>query len=203
MKKRTCLVVTLLTLVIMMGFAMNVEAAEIIDRGYCGGEGDGTNLTWTLDRDGVLVIEGQGMMKDWTGEEDYYGSQSTDLHEYSGEIYSVIIRNGVMSIGDQAFKWCKNIRNVILPKTLTSIGNNAFEYCYKLCSIDLPESLTSIGNAAFYECTSLKNIVLPESLTNIGYESFSNCWSLNNIVMPDTLTSIEDGMFGACFNLKK
>ena len=56
MKKRVCLLVTLLALVIM-GFTMNVmnvEAAEIIDRGYCGGEGDGTNLTWTLDSDGVL-----------------------------------------------------------------------------------------------------------------------------------------------------
>ena len=71
MKKRVCLLVTLLALVIM-GFTMNVmnvEAAEIIDRGYCGGEGDGTNLTWTLDSDGVLVIEGQGRMKDWTFEE--------------------------------------------------------------------------------------------------------------------------------------
>ena len=53
MKKRVCLLVTLLTIVIM-GFAMSVQAAEatetagIIDRGYCGGEGDGTNLTWTL-----------------------------------------------------------------------------------------------------------------------------------------------------------
>ena len=54
MKKRVCLLVALFALVVM-GFAMDVEAAEIIDRGYCGGEGDGTNLTWTLDSDGVLV----------------------------------------------------------------------------------------------------------------------------------------------------
>ena len=202
MKKRVFLLAMLLTVVIM-GFAMNVEAAEIIYRGYCGGEGDGKNLTWTLDRDGVLVIEGQGKMKDWTGEENNKGSQHTDLHEYSGEIYSVIIRNGVTSIGDQAFRWCTNIRNVNLPETLTSIGNEAFVYCYRLKNIDLPKSLNNIGNEAFRGCESLKSIVLPESLTNIGYESFSRCWSLNNIVLPDTLTSIEDGMFGACFNLKK
>jgi hypothetical protein len=68
MKKRVCLLVALFALVVM-GFAMDVEAAEIIDRGYCGGEGDGTNLTWTLDSDGVLVIEGQGRMRDWTWED--------------------------------------------------------------------------------------------------------------------------------------
>ena len=43
MKKRVSLLVMLLALVIM-GSTMSVEAAEIIDRGYCGGEGDGKNL---------------------------------------------------------------------------------------------------------------------------------------------------------------
>ena len=200
MKKRVGLLVMLLALTVM-GFAMNVEAAEIIYRGYCGGEGDGKNLTWTLDRDGVLVIEGQGKMKDSTYEEVSY--EPTDWNKYRSDIYSVIIRNGVMSIGGQAFRSCSHIKSVILPKTLTSIGNEAFEYCDKLSSIDLPESLTSIGNEAFNECTSLKNIVLPESLTNIGYGIFSNCWGLSNIVLPYTLTRIEDSMFVDCSNLKK
>ena len=96
MKKRVGLLVMLLALTVM-GFAMNVEAAEIIYRGYCGGEGDGKNLTWTLDRDGVLVIEGQGKMKDSTYEEVSY--EPTDWNKYRSDIYSVIIRNGVMSIG--------------------------------------------------------------------------------------------------------
>ena len=43
MKKRVCLLVTLLAIVIM-GFTVSVEAAGIIDQGYCGGEGDGKNL---------------------------------------------------------------------------------------------------------------------------------------------------------------
>ena len=43
MKKRVCLLVTLLAIVIM-GVTVSVEAAGIIDQGYCGGEGDGKNL---------------------------------------------------------------------------------------------------------------------------------------------------------------
>ena len=31
-------------------------AADIVDSGTCGAEGDGSNLTWTLDSDGVLTI---------------------------------------------------------------------------------------------------------------------------------------------------
>ena len=177
MKKRVCLLAMLLMLAVM-GFAMNVEAAEIIYRGYCGGEGDGKNLTWTLDRDGVLVIEGQGKMKDRTWEEGSY--EPMDWHKYSSDIYSVIIRNGVTSIGEEAFSFCRNIKSVFLPKTLTSIGNEAF-----------------------LKCTSLKSITLPESLTNIGYGLFSNCWRLSTIVLPDTLTRIEDSMFVGCSDLRK
>ena len=33
--------------------------------GYCGGEGDGRNLTWTLDSDGVLTIRGTGKMRNY------------------------------------------------------------------------------------------------------------------------------------------
>ena len=35
-------------------------AAGIVDSGTCGAEGDGSNLTWTLDSEGVLTISGSG-----------------------------------------------------------------------------------------------------------------------------------------------
>ena len=37
----------------------------IVASGYCGGECDGTNLTWTLDSDGLLTISGKGKMPDY------------------------------------------------------------------------------------------------------------------------------------------
>jgi len=81
MKKKICLVAALLAIVIM-GLAMNVEAAEIIDRGYCGGEGDGTNLTWMFDSDGVLAIEGQGRMRDWSWEMELGRSELSQIVRY-------------------------------------------------------------------------------------------------------------------------
>lgn len=40
-------------------------AGNIVDSGYCGGEGNGTNLTWTLDSEGTLTISGNGKMRDY------------------------------------------------------------------------------------------------------------------------------------------
>ena len=210
MKKRVCLLVALLALVIM-GFTMNVEAAEIIDRGYCGGEGDGTNLTWTLDSDGVLVIEGQGRMKDWTWEDVYDNSsdfQRMDWHKYynpevwaNNVINSAIVADGVTSIGDRAFSECYSLGSIDLPESLTSIGDWAFEYCSNLSDIDLPELITSIGTGAFSDCDSLSSIVIPESVTSIDDHVFYGCESLNNIVLPESLTSIGEGAFKYCVKL--
>lgn len=37
-------------------------AADIVNSGTCGAEGDGSNLTWTLDSEGMLTISGTGAM---------------------------------------------------------------------------------------------------------------------------------------------
>ena len=36
----------------------------LMSSGTCGAEGDGSNLTWTLDSDGVLTISGSGAISD-------------------------------------------------------------------------------------------------------------------------------------------
>ena len=202
MKKRVCLLIALLVIVIM-GFTMNVEAAEIIDRGYCGGEGDGKNLTWTLDSDGVLVIEGQGEMKNLSGPEfmeDDPHIFSNWWHKYFDEIDSVIVKYGVTKIGADAF-YHTSLKSIVLPESLVSIGYAAFGNCASLTSIDLPESLVSIGNLAFMNCTSLTNIDMPESLTSIGDYAFGNCINLSSIDLPESLLSIGMYAFENCISL--
>ena len=40
-------------------------AADIVASGTCGAEGDGSNLTWMLDIEGVLTISGTGDMRNY------------------------------------------------------------------------------------------------------------------------------------------
>ncbi len=146
-----------------------------VNSGYCGGEGDGKNLTWTLDSEGVLTISGKGAMPYMTfDEKKTYGWTTSSVTE-------VIIEQGVTIVGDVAFSNQRNLTKVTLPDSLTSIAPYAFTFCSSLSSITIPESVTEIGNAAFYGCDSLTSITIPASVTTIYMSAFSRCKSLLSI----------------------
>lgn len=88
----------------------------------------GDNLTWTLDN-GTLTISGTGPMRynQSVFSAPWYGQHET--------ITSVVIDNGV-----------------------TSIGNWIFFDCTNLTSVTIPNSVTRIDRAAFYNCSAIKDV---------------------------------------------
>ena len=51
------------------------------------------------------------------------------LLRYTGDSKDVVIPDGVTSIGNGAFRWCRSLTSVTIPNSVTSIGYEAFEYC--------------------------------------------------------------------------
>ncbi len=163
-------------------------AADIVDSGTCGAEGDGSNLTWTLDSEGVLTISGSGDMYD-------YGLFDAPWYGIRSLVKSAVIADGVTSIGEKAFLYCTSLTSVTIPDSVTSIGSGAFYYCTSLTSVTIPGSVTSIGAEAFYNCTSLTSVTIPNSVTSIGDSAFFYCTSLTSVTIPDSVTSIGDDAF--------
>lgn len=97
------------------------------------------------------------------------------LTEYTGDDGYVVIPEGIVSIGEEAFSYCRCITDVILPYGVVNIGDNAFYGCTNLKHINIPESITSIGRNAFCECNKLEDISVPESVTDIGEGAFCGC----------------------------
>ena len=155
-------------------FMLSVSAAEsdIVASGTCGIYGD--NLTWELDSEDTLTISGEGAMNNW----EYSSDIPWDSHRYN--IVSVVIEDGVTSIGDDAFCNCDSLTSITLPDSLTSIGDEAFLSCNGLTSITLPDSLTSIGDMAFSYC-DLTSIIIPDSVTSIAGNAFNSCNDLTSI----------------------
>lgn len=72
----------------------------------------GENLTWVL-KDGTLTISGTGKMYDYDFDAFHGRSQPWGMYIY--QIKSVVIEDGVTSIGDNAFKDCSNLTKVTVP----------------------------------------------------------------------------------------
>ena len=115
MMKRITIVLFAVVLVLFgsAAFAATVFAAEIVQSGTCG-----DNVTWTLDRDGLLTISGTGAM------EDYSSVGAAPYAAY--DVQRLIVGEGVTGIGNYAFSQLA-LDYIMLPENLISIGRNAFK----------------------------------------------------------------------------
>ena len=170
-------------------------AADIVASGTCGAEGDGSNLTWTLDSEGVLTISGSGDMHDYV--------YSSPWHENGNQIRSALMENGVTGIGNFAFFECISLTSMTIPDSVTCIGNCAFKDCSSLASVTIPDSVASIGVYAFCGCTSLKSVTIPDSVTSIGDYAFGFCTSLTGIWVDGGSSHYFSDASGVLFNKDK
>ena len=166
----------------------------VVASGSCGAQGD--NLTWTLDDNGLFTISGTGKMA------GYFSLYYVPWAGYRGSIKYVWIKNGVTSIGANAFYLNNELMIVEIPDSVTSIGESAFERCNNLQEITLPESVTLIGYAAFSNCTSLRKITVPKNVRTLGDDSFAFCTGLVSAEIMGDVPEIGYGMFDGCTNLR-
>ena len=177
-----------------------MAVATEIASGTCGAEGD--NLTWTLDSDGILTISGTGAMADYAFDNSNSTSTiTTPWYIYKSNIKSIVIGDGVTSIGNHAFYDCRDAIGITIPDSVASIGDMAFASCGRLTSIAVPNGIASIGEGAFYYCTGLESIAIPNSVTVIGDYAFRECSNLTSITMPNNIASIGEGIFYRCNSL--
>lgn len=133
--------------------------ATVVDSGSCG-----TDLLWRLNSKGVLTITGTGAMKSYSSIKP-----STPWYGKNLAIRTIVIGEGVTSIGDYAFEGCENLTRVTLPESLTTIGWGAFNCCTSLPDVTIPAGVTTIDCDAFRYCTSLNTIVFLGAAPSMKY----------------------------------
>jgi len=183
----------------------------LVDTAYAASGSCGDKLTWSLSDDGTLTISGKGAMDNYKFDgydymaNSYYTDAPWDAYRYyrdsrSYYIRSVVIENGVTSIGDRAFYGCANLSSVTIPSSVTSIGEYAFYDC-RLASVTIPSRVTSIGSNAFEECEYLTSVTIPYGVAEIGERTFYNCKALTSVTIPGSVTSIGESAFDSCYKL--
>ncbi len=103
------------------------DIGDIVYAGQCG-----ENAYYALYSSGKVLVKGTGAMYDYDLESNRSPFYRNDA------VRSVVVSEGITTVGEDAFERCLNLESVSLPTSLTSIGSGAFmpadEYpSFRLC----------------------------------------------------------------------
>ena len=101
-----------------------------------------------------------------------------DIYYSSSRLYGkLVIDESVTSIEEYALPYSE-LTSVIIPNGVTSVGDYAFYECISLINVTLGNGITSIGEEAFYNCNRLTTINYKGSEANWNTISKGNNWDL-------------------------
>lgn len=191
-------------------------AIKVVASGICGYP-TLADVTWTLTEDGVMTLSGKGGTKTYPSPDS-----ARSWMKYKDQIISVIVEDGITSIGGWMFNNCSEIKSVQLPGIVTSLGKYAFGGCSLLESIEIPnvkylddnvfdgcvnlktigaKSLWTIGSGTFRNCSSLQETYLTAQVTKIGAGAYYGCASLKSAVIPEGIKEVGQDTFKGCSSL--
>ena len=174
--------------------AVSAAGDEIVDKGDCGV--NGSNVQWSLNKNGVLTITGTGAIS------GYYSAYNSPWYGHREIITSLTVSNGVTEIGESAFGSLTRLTKVELPDSLIRIGADAFWYCTNLTKIAFPDSVNHIEDRVFCSCSNLLSFTISDNVVSIGESAFQYCEHLTKIVIPESVENIADNAFDSCYRLK-
>ena len=149
----------------------------------------GATMDWVFDdTTGTLTVSGTGAIPDYSS-----NASDTPWYQYKDQITSIVVKEGITSLGNYFAKGFSNVSSIILPDGLLKIGTGAFQGT-AVTEIILPETLTAIGNYGFYG-TKLTAIDIPASVTIIDQYSFNSCKDLATVTGGEGIVSAEGYAF--------
>ena len=158
-----------------------------------------------------------------TAEVTYLNNEGAYGYNYgwnisSADIPASVTKDGVSyavtSIGDNAFRNCRELASVTIPNSVTTIGKHAFTDCLQLTAFHVASgnfTFSSVDGVLFskykkklilFPCGKETDLyIVPESVTAIGTYAFENCYGLKDIRFFPYITDIEDYAFEGCTSL--
>ena len=152
----------------------------------------GENITAVLDNTGVLTISGTGDM--WEDVEDTAEYYNKWFNNKKSDIYKIVIKEGVTSIGRRAFYQLENVQSVSIPNTVKTIEPHAFRMTKALRALKIPNSVTKIGVNAFYE-SGIEKCTIGKNVNEIDNFAFAHCENLHSISIPSGVKAVGQGAF--------
>ena len=90
------------------------------------------------------------------------------------------IREGTLTIADNAFEDCEDLESVTFPDSVRNVCA-AFTNCTGIESMELGKGVETVAAYAFDGCSNLKSITFPASVKEIGENAFVGCAALTSL----------------------
>lgn len=135
----------------------------------------------------------EGALFSYNDIDDY--KDDKDYEKNKPKLKSLIMGNGIETVGPFAFLNCENLENVTFGNNLLSIESNAFYNCNSLRKLDLSNTkLKEIGDSAFENCTNINKLQLPNTIEIINDYAFANT-NANIVNLPKSVKKIGKSSF--------
>lgn len=167
-----------------------LTTVEATATGTCGATGvnDGKNVTWSvydLDGDGTAETLSISKSTEVSGQTDFTMADlswdNNDIipvgrpwEDYKTQITSVVVGEGVQSVGDYSFYGLSALTRVSLGSGVKRIGRYAFYGCSSLASVAIPDAVETISSNAFFNCSALTTVSGASGVTRVGGGAFGN-----------------------------
>ena len=121
------------------------------------------------------------------------GAQSTNVQAKKKVTYK--LKKGTLTIkgkGDMPKKIKvkkKKVKKIVIKKGVKSISNNAFKGFTKVTKITIPKTVKKIGVNAFQK-TAVKKLTIPAKATKLGSGFINNCKKLDVLTVPGKFSTI-------------
>ncbi|MBQ4509611.1 MAG: leucine-rich repeat protein, partial [Clostridia bacterium] len=127
------------------------------------------------------------------------GIQTIDQYAFAGnKVLTTVTFAGNAGenavINQAAFENCEALTSIVIPEGITTLGNCAFKGCKALTSVTFPTTLTTLSGNQHFQNTGLTEVIGLENtkLTSIPNQVFHGLskWKPDVIKIPNTVTSI-------------
>jgi len=109
---------------------------------------------------------------------------------------SVVLAEGLVSLGSKAFCGCTGLTEIVLPDSLTFLGERAFYKCQNLRAVTLGALLNAVPDYTFYGCNALESVTVKGSIETIGKYAFRDCILIEYFDFGSVKTIDESAFFG-------
>ena len=145
-----------------------------------------------------------------------YSSSNSPFYNQTG-IKTIVIENGVTSIGDSAFYNCSGLKELIMPCSARIYNSwGTFYNCTNIEKVTLTKGAGTMqnydsSNSAYETCyqytpwyisrSNLKELVIEDGVKNIGSYAFCGCSGLTSVTIGNSVKSIGYYAFQNCSGL--